>query len=715
MNPWANRLFLAMMRGVLRVLFRWSAVNARAARAPGPLLLVPNHLSWIDWLFVGLALEPDWKFVASSLPARVSRLHAWILSNPRIILIDEGSPYAAKHMAEHLEAGGKLVLFAEGRMSRTGTLQRLFDGTGFLLHKTGARVIFCHLRGAQRVARSPHAGWTKWFPKVTTHFSDPTAPPAYPGIDSGEARGRLTQWARDRMVSQQFEVEMEHGPVTLLKAVAQMARQQPRHVVLEDTSGRVLTYRELMMGADLLSRQWKSLPVSEGGRVGVLLPNANVHAATLCSLWAAGRVPALLNYSAGTAAMLQCAQIAGLRHIITSRSFVEKAKLDLALLVKSGITLVFIEDIRDGISASARLLCALRHRCCAWEGPCPPSADTAVVLFTSGSEGQPKAVELTHRNLLANVRQCAAVIDLQDRDRVFTCLPLFHSFGLTVGLLLPLVRGMYAYLFPSPLSYRQIPAAFYDRDCTVLLGTNTFVTGYARAAHPADFARLRYLICGAEKVQEATRELWAREFGVRIHEGYGATETSPVASVNTVIESRAGSVGRLFPAMDYRIEPVDGVAEGGRLFLRGPNIMKGYLNPDAHAAFAALGGWYDTGDIAHVDADRFIYIRGRAKRFAKVGGEMVSLTAVEDALAGAFPQFGEHCQIAVLSRSDAEKGESLVAITNEARLDVGELRRVLQAKGLPNFAVPREVRVVSEIPVLGSGKINHRELEKALG
>jgi len=273
---------------------------------------------------------------------------------------------------------------------------------------------------------------------------------------------------------------------------------------------------------------------------------------------------------------------------------------------------------------------------------------------------------------------------------------------------------MFCYLFPNPLQYRVIPAVFYDRDCTVLLSTNTFLNGYARAAQPADFANLRYLICGAEKVQQATREHWAREFGVRVFEGYGATETSPVLSVNTIFESRPGAVGRLFPGMEYKLEPIEGVAEGGRLFVRGPNIMKGYLNKDANAKFKALKGWYDTGDIVTIDEDRYITIQGRAKRFAKISGEMVSLTAVEDALAGAFPDHGEDCQIAVIARPDADKGEILVAATNKDGLEMDEIRKAIQAKGLPNLAVPRKLKVLKEIPVLGTGKINHRELEAQL-
>ena len=712
MNVWASKPFLGLVRLILRVWFRFRGYNEAATRIDGPVLLVPNHVSWLDWLFVGLCLDPDWRLAASEMPARESKMHAWILSNPRVIPIGTDPAAALKKMTSHLADGGKLVLFAEGRMSHTGTLQRLFDGTGFLLQKTGAKLITCYLRGATRVLGSPHGGWTEWFPKVTVHFSDPVDPPTFEGLKSAEERSKLTRWVRDRMVHQQFETEMQHGPQTILTALSEVARHIPKQAALEDTTFQRLTYQRLLIGTDLLAAQWDSLLDAQAERVGVLLPNVNSKVATLTSLWAVGKVPAILNYTAGAATMLLCVELAGVRQVITSREFLEKAKLEADPFVEAGIELIYLEDIRDEISGVAKLVSLLNHKINPWAGQYTPFSDTAVVLFTSGSEGTPKGVELTHHNLLANVRQSLAVLDVTDTDRFFTCLPLFHSFGLTVGLLLPLLRGAYVYLFPSPLMYRQIPAAFYDRDCTVLMATNTFLNGYARTADPADFARLRYLICGAEKIQEATRETWAKKFSVRIYEGYGATETGPVLSTNTIFECRDGSVGRLFPGVDYKLEKIDGVEEGGKLLVKGPNIMKGYLNPEPNAEFQKLGGWYDTGDIVTVDEDRYITIQGRAKRFAKISGEMVSLTAVENALAGAFPQHGEDCVVAVVARADADKGEQLVAATNKEGLTKKELKGAVQAAGLPNLAVPAEILVLDEIPVLGSGKVNYPELGK---
>ena len=394
-------------------------------------------------------------------------------------------------------------------------------------------------------------------------------------------------------------------------------------------------------------------------------------------------MPAVLNFASGTPTILACVELAGLKHIVTSRIFLERAKLNVDHFVKAGIRLIYLEDERASVTNSRKFLALLRHifnpQSTIHNSPCAGS--TAVIVFTSGSEGVPKGVELTHGNILANIRQMLAVTDITDDDRLFNCLPLFHSFGLMVGTFLPLVRGIYVFIYPSPLHYRMVPAALYEPDCTVFLSTNTFLNGYARKAHPYDFRSLRYLFAAAEKLQEATALPWSQKYGVRILEGYGATECAPCLSVNTPLEPRYGSVGRLLPGIEYKLEPVEGVEDGRRLFVRGPNVMKSYLNADANAKFLALGGWYDTGVVVSVDADGYLHIRGRMKRFAKVSGEMVSLTAVEDALAGAFPHYGLRCQIAVLTRPDENKGETLIAVTNEPKLTLDEIRDVTKKKG----------------------------------
>ncbi|MDB6031255.1 MAG: AMP-dependent synthetase [Verrucomicrobiales bacterium] len=701
---------------VARLLYRFRGYNEEVLNTPGPVLLIPNHTSWLDWFFLLAILDEDWRCVVSSVSAETSWFHRKIMINRRTFPIDTTSPYAVKRMAEFLEAKGRLVLFAEGRLSRTGSLMKLFDGTGFLLHKTGAKVITCYLRGAHRLPFSPNQDEKKWFPKISAHFSPVHTPPHLENTSTAHARSVLTLWLYDRMIEQQFKVEMEHGPNNLPAAIIETSELFPKRVVLEDLSYQRLNYRKLLIGAHLLASAWESRLGRDVERVGILLPNVSGTPVALISLWLLGKVPAVLNYTTGTSTMLSCIQLAGLKQIITSRKFLERSKFDAKPLEAAGVEMIYLEDVRQQITRLKKLgaLLKVRSNIQSIVRGHLDHHSTAVVLFTSGSEGMPKGVELTHGNLLTNIRQMLVVIDLMDTDRFFNALPLFHSFGLTIGMLLPLVRGVYTFIYPSPLHYRVVPTAFYNLDCTVMFGTNTFLNGYARKAHPYDFRALRYLFAGAEKVQEATASTWMKRFGVRIIEGYGATECSPCVTANTPLQLKAGSAGRFLPCIEHKLEAVQGVEEGGRLLVRGPNIMRGYLNPEANAKFRALDGWYDTGDIVKMDDEGFLHILGRLKRFAKISGEMVSLTAVEEALAGAFPQYGLRCQVAVVSRPDEAKGETLIAVTNEARLQLDEVRAAIREKGLPNLAVPREVRFVKDIPKLGTGKVNHRELEKMI-
>lgn len=737
----------ALLRLVLRLLYRFRTFNEAVLRTEGPVLLLANHVSWWDWLFLGVCLENDWRFVTSSLTAELSWVHRAIMVNRRTFPVDMNSPYAVKHIAAYLQHGGRLVMFPEGRISSTGSLMKLFEGTGFLVAKTHAKVITAYIRGANRLPLSGNPNRKKWFAPVSVHFSNVLTPPRVPEAHHAEARTAVMDWLRDQMVRQQFETDMACGPATVPTAIIQSARAWRRRVMVQDATLHELTYGQLLTGAAVLSNQWRSRLAASNPRVGVLLPNVNGFPVVLLSLWMNGRTPAILNYTIGPASLLACARLAQLKQVITSRRFLEGLHQEIGPFREAGIELIFIEDVRAAISFwdklkglfSARIRPEKLHR--NWH-----AEDTALILFTSGSEGEPKGVELTHRNILANVRQMLSVIDLMDTDRFFSALPLFHSFGLTVGLILPLIQGTFVLLYLSPLHYRIVPAAFYNLNCTVLFGTNTFLAGYARKAHPYDFHTLRYVFAGAEKLQETTITTWMQKFGVRILEGYGATECSPCLSVNVPMHSRSGSAGRFLPGIEYRFEPVEGLSETpspqnqpptasgtaqesprqsalraphsalatGRLFVRGPNIMRGYLNPQANAGFQALHGWYDTGDIARVDADGFVFLLGRLKRFAKVSGEMISLTSVEEALLRAFSNYGHHFAVAVVAIPDPARGEKIVAATNEPKLTLEQVRAAVSSQGIGLLAAPRELKILPQLPLLGSGKTNHRALEQLL-
>jgi acyl-[acyl-carrier-protein]-phospholipid O-acyltransferase/long-chain-fatty-acid--[acyl-carrier-protein] ligase len=733
-------LLIRTLRLILRFFYGFHAFNEDVLRTKGPVLLLSNHVSWWDWLFIGSCLEEDWKFVTSSVTAKLSWLHRFVMVNRRTFPVDMNSPYAMKHIAEYLQRGGRLVLFPEGRMSTTGSLMKLFEGTGFLVAKTHAKVIAGYLRGAGRLPFSRNPNRKQWFPRVSVHFSDLLTAPKTAHAASMEARITVTNWLRDQMLRQQFDAEMALGPSTIFKAIQATARKKRRRTAVQDASLQELTYGRLLEGAAVLEAQWRSLLPDNKSRVGVLLPNVNAFPVVLLSLWMGNKVPAILNYTTGSGTLGDCARLAQLESVITSKQFLQRSQLDLHPLQKAGVQLVFLEDVRARISKWDRLRGVLRARLTrALQRGSPNPEDAALVLFTSGSESEPKGVELTHRNILANVRQMLAVVDLMETDRFFNALPLFHSFGLTVGLILPLMQGNFVFLYISPLHYRVVPAALYNANATVFFGTNTFLSAYARKAHPYDFHTVRYVFAGAEKLTENTSNLWLQKFGVRILEGYGATECSPCLTVNVPMQSRPGSAGRFLPTIEYKLEPVEGLEPTGsaldhptssltshsalptaphsalptgRLYVRGPNIMRGYLNPQANVQFQSLQGWYDTGDIARVDSDGFVFLLGRLRRFAKVSGEMVSLTAVEEVLSGAFPQFGSRFSLAAISRADKAKGEKIVLVTNEPKLTLTHVREVIQDRGLGNLAVPREIVLLPHLPLLGTGKVNHRELQR---
>jgi acyl-[acyl-carrier-protein]-phospholipid O-acyltransferase/long-chain-fatty-acid--[acyl-carrier-protein] ligase len=446
--------------------------------------------------------------------------------------------------------------------------------------------------------------------------------------------------------------------------------------------------------------------------VGVLMPNAAATLGLLLGLSAARRVPAMLNYTAGIDGVKSACTAANVRKIVASRAFIEKARLDALVAGLSGLEVIYLEDLKARLSLLDKVWIVLAQRFPKMAVVAQEPGDPAIVLFTSGSEGKPKGVVHSHISLLSNVAQIRSIADFTPLDKFMVALPLFHSFGLACGAIMPLVSGCKVFLYPSPLHYRIIPELVYDRNCTVLFGTSTFLANYGKYAHPYDFGRLRYVVAGAEKLTDEVRQAWLDKFGIRILEGYGVTECAPVIAVNVPMACRIGTVGQLVPCMEYSLESITGIEHGGALHVKGPNVMKGYLLYDKPGVLQppnSIGaGWYATGDIVEVDRDDFVHIRGRVKRFAKIAGEMISLEVVERIAAKAAPG----SMHAASSRPDSAKGEAIVLFTTDASLrrdDLSAAAKILQA---PELAVPRDIRVVDEIPLLGTGKTDYLRLKE---
>jgi acyl-[acyl-carrier-protein]-phospholipid O-acyltransferase/long-chain-fatty-acid--[acyl-carrier-protein] ligase len=499
--------------------------------------------------------------------------------------------------------------------------------------------------------------------------------------------------------------------VTLFQALLAAGRTYGRsRQILEDADRKPLTYGQITLASLVLGRKIAAL-TARGDAVGVLLPNAAGVVITLFALNAYGRVAAFLNFTAGPKNLRSALETARVRVVLTSRRFIEAAKLEdlVAHLAATEIggektTVVYLEDIRRNITkfdkvrgALAGLLAGPAHR----HHALPPGSP-AVILFTSGTEGVPKGVALTSVNLVSNAFQVHAHAGdmLSDADIFFNPLPLFHSFGLSAGTLTPILNGIKTVLYPSPLHYKQVPKLIGETKATILLATDTFLNGYARAAEARDLSSVRYVVAGAERVKESTRALWAK-YGTVLLEGYGATECAPVVACNVPPTNRPGTVGRTLPGVETRLDPVPGIHDGGRLVVRGPNVMAGYILHDRPGQLIPTpDGWHDTGDIVSIDQDGFITIKGRAKRFAKIGGEMISLAAVESMVASLWPDANH----VVVSIPDARKGEQLVLVTDKPDADKDALLQRAQADGFAELWIPRALLVVESIPVLGSGK-----------
>ncbi len=617
-------------------------------------------------------------------------------------------PLAARALVADVRNGRRLVSFLEVRGAAASSPMKVYDSAAMIAEASGAWVTPVRIEGTERTrfSRLPAAQIRRrWFPKIIVTFMPPRRIVVEPSL-RGRARRRAAGKALYDIMSDLI-FATTNSRRTLFEAFEAGARQRrDGRAIVEDPISGPVKQRRFRLGVALLAR--KIVARTEVGEtVGVMLPSASGGAVAFMAVQAAGRVVAMLNFTAGAFNLIGASRRAKIRLVLCSRAFIEKAKLDdLILQMEPHVSFVWLEDLRNGATHldKARAFLELGRAFASRR-----SDDPAVILFTSGSEDLPKGVVLSHANILANIAQISARFEFTSADVVFNPLPIFHAFGLTGGLLLPLMSGLKVYLYPSPLHYRQIPELVHSAGATALFGTDTFLAGYARNANPHHFRSLRYVVSGGEPVKGETRRLYMEKFGLSFFEGYGVTEGSPVLAVNTPMFHRDGSVGRLLPAIEHRLEPVPGIEDAGRLLVRGPNIMLGYRrgdNPDEIEP--APFGWHDTGDIVSIDRDGYVWIRGRAKRFAKIAGEIVSLAAVEDL---AFDLWPDNPPV-VVAASDARKGERIVMATTQIDATRAQVQAWMKIKGASEIMTPAAVLVLEVLPRLGSGKVDYVELSK---
>ncbi|MDD3669410.1 MAG: AMP-binding protein [Alphaproteobacteria bacterium] len=710
--PVATRRFL--FKKAFKFLFNAKISGLDNLEKAGPrALIVTNHASYLDVLLISAFVSRKIVFaINENLLDRP--LVKFITSLVDVRPLDPHSPFAVKAMVGELRQDQLCMIFTESIVDNSLSLRmKTYEGPALMALKADAPIVPIRIDGARFTWFSRVTGNIadfRFFPDIALHVQEPVRLRVPDGVTTRVEREESSSQLYNIISRLEYETAEKDAP--LFEMIIRAMRMRGRfHHMLEDTERKPVTFLALFMKSFILGRLMNRA-LGKERRVGVLMPTSNAGVLTFLGLQAFGKEPAMINFSSGATQVVSCCKTIGLKTIITAKKVVLLAKLEelIAAIEAAGVKVVYLEDLRGTLTLADKLFGIIGAFFPKWayhktSGGFVDADDPAIILFTSGSEGLPKAVFLSHRNILVNKAQLVARVDFRPTDIFLNCLPIFHSFGMCGGTLCPLTMGIKIFLYPTPLHYRVIPEIAASCKATVFFGTDTFVANYAKCANPYDFNSVRVLAVGAEKLKDETRRIWLEKFGVRILEGYGATECAPFISCNTFLHARNGSTGKLMPGMECKLKAVDGIKEGQELWVKGGNVMLGYMRPAKPLVLEPpAAGWYDTGDIVDIDDEGYIFIKGRCKRFAKVGGEMVSLLAIEQVVDKAWPGFVS----GAVNIPDAKKGEQIILITNCPDIARESLVKAFKAADFPEIGLPSRIIVTDAPPLLGTGKFDYQ-------
>lgn len=734
-----DALIRSVLRMVLKTLYRVEVIGKENYYETGRrALIVANHTSFLDGVLLIAFLPEKVTFAISPIQAR----RWWIkplLNLVSTYSINPAEPMKTKTLIKDIRRGMKVVIFPEGRLTETGSLMKIYEGPGMIADRSDAMILPIRIEGAQYSIFSRLGGKlrTRFFPKIVITMLEPVKF-HIPEHLMGRERRVFASKQLYQVMSEMIFLSSDYKKTLFQALIDAKNLHGMNHKILEDIQRKPMSYQE-MISRSLILGSIMSIRTKYLENVGLMLPNTSVALITFFGLQAFGRVPAMINYTTGYTNIINCAKAASVNQIFTSRKFIITAGLENTVekLEESGLKIVFLEDYKKGFYFFDKLLGftlglvpslyydliqrieEIQNKINYKDASYSRYDKPAVVLFTSGSEGVPKGVALSHSNLLANCYQLLSMLAVDPKDKILNILPIFHTFGMTGGVVLPIMSGMKVFQYPSPLHYRVIPELIYDTDTTIFFATDTFLSGYAKYAHPYDFYSIKYVFAGAEKLKDETKRKWSESFGVRIFEGYGCTETAPAVAVNTPMNYKNGTVGKPLPGISIKIEKVEGIERGGKLVVSGPNVMLGYFQANEPGVFSfpkhsfadktrPSGNWYDTGDIVEIDEDGFIKIIDRVKRFAKVGGEMVSLLAVESYVQKLYPDY----ICAIVAVPDERKGEQLALVTDNQNFSKQAITKFFKESGYPEIALPKHVITDKQLPLLSTGKIDYVKLKQ---
>ncbi len=710
-----------IVRFCLRAFFTVMKVRCNIAfdenKLPAKAVYVSNHVSFLDPLLLFAFLPGNPVFALNGHLYR----NKWIrlfMKTADIMPFNPIEPGDIKELISKVDSGRCCVIFAEGRITENGGLMKIYEAPGLVADKSGAPIVPVWISGPQygyfskTKGKLPH----RPLPKIRITVRKPVKFKLKDELR--RQRDHISNEVYMIMREMSFEASYNDN-ISLFAQLMKTAKVHSkkgllrRPMFVEDINRVPNSYKDIIIKAFVLGRFFKK-KTQPGEHVAILLPNAIATLCTFFGLSAYERIPVMLNFSVGAKNMVSMCKTATCKMVITSHLFIRNAKMEPVIeeFKKAGLEVFYLEDLRKYITLFDKIGAFLRYkvkRVPHKEGGNKP----AVVLFTSGSEGAPKAVVLSHANIISNIKQMSSIETINVTDTLFNALPMFHSFGLTVGTLFPLFEGSKLFLYPSPLHYRIISEIVYEIGASIMLATDTFFRGYAKIAHPMDFHNIRFMYGGAEAIKPDTRNMWVERFGIRVMEAYGSTECSPVVTANNRIFNRFGSIGKLLPKIQYKIEPVDGIEKGGELCVKGPNVMMGYYMPDNPGVLVPLkDGWYHTGDVVEIDEIGFVYIKDRIKRFAKIGGEMVSLNAVHEMVIKACEASGPDYSYGIVAVPHESKGEQIVLVTNNKKVTQDCLHNYIRANGMSELYLPRLILYHDTLPVFATGKADNVTLKK---